>query len=70
MPDVVMVVRPPKEAKDADNEKPDDYDRVSRPLSALKRVLFLLPRLLKRAVSALWTRLVGSRDYSSRDARE
>jgi len=71
MADVVVVVRAPKDAKDAkDNEKPDDYDRKSRPLRALKRVFFLLPRLLKRAVVALWARLVGSRDTPSRDARE
>ena len=68
MADVVVVVRAPKDAKD--NEKPDDYDRKSRPLRALKRVLFLLPRLLKRTVVALWARLVGSRDTPSRDARE
>ena len=35
MADVVVVVRAPKDAKD--NEKPDDYDRKSRPLRALKR---------------------------------
>ena len=63
MPDIV-VVRLAKDAKDADNEKPDDYDRVSRPLVALKRALFFLPRLLKSVLVALRRRLFGSRDKS------
>ena len=63
MPDIV-VVRLAKDAKDADNEKPGDYDRVSRRLVALKRALFFLPRLLKSVLVALRRRLFGSRDKS------
>jgi hypothetical protein len=61
MPDIVVAVRPP--AKDPnDNEKPDDYDRVSRPWIILKRVLFFFPRLIKGVLLALWKRLFGPRD--------
>lgn len=59
MPDVVVTVRTPKDPDD--NEKPDDYDRVSRPLVALKRVLFFFPRLIKGVLLALWKRLFGPR---------
>jgi len=59
MPDVVVTVGP---SKDSDNnEKPDDYDRVSRPLIVLKRVLFFFPRLIKSVLLALWKRLFGPR---------
>jgi len=59
MPDVVVTVRTPKDPDD--NEKPDDYDRVSRPLIVLKRVLFFFPRLIKSMLLALWKRLFGPR---------
>ena len=63
MPDVVVDMRAPKDAKDDDNnEKPDDYDRVSRPLTMLKRILFFGPRLIKGLLLALWKRLFGPRD--------
>tara|TARA_B100000902_G_scaffold356361_1_gene369968 strand:- start:235 stop:450 length:216 start_codon:yes stop_codon:yes gene_type:complete len=58
MPDIV-VVRPPK---DADNEKPDDYDRVSRPLVVLKRMFLFFPRLFAGLLRGLWKRLFGSRE--------
>ena len=61
MPDIVVTVRPP--AKDSnDNEKPDDYDRVSRPLVVLKRVLLFFPRLIKGLLLGLWKRLFGPRE--------
>ena len=59
MPDVV--VRIPKESKDSDNEKPDDYDKVTRPLRALKRLVFFSPRMLKKLLVWLWRRLWGSK---------
>ena len=63
MPDVVVDVRSPKDAKDPDdNEKPDDYDRVSRPLTILKRIVLFGPRLIKSLLLALWKRLFGARD--------
>tara|TARA_Y100000385_G_C12628532_1_gene440212 strand:+ start:43 stop:225 length:183 start_codon:yes stop_codon:yes gene_type:complete len=58
MPDVV-VVRP---LKDADNEKPDDYDRVSRPLVMLKRIFFFFPRLVASLLRELWKRLFSPRE--------
>ena len=61
MPDVVMTVRPPPKDSD-ENEKPDDYDRVSRPLVIIKRVLFFFPRLIKSVLLALWRRLFGARE--------
>lgn len=60
MPDVVVAVRPPKDPDD--NEKPDDYDRVSRTAVIFKRVFFFFPRLLKGLLLALWKRLFGSRE--------
>ena len=47
----------PKEER----EKPDDYDKVSRPLRALRRLLFLPFRVLKGIVLNLWKRLFGPR---------
>ena len=52
----------PRALKDSlANEKPDDYDRVSRPLTMLKRVLLFGPRLAKGLLLALWKRLFGAR---------
>lgn len=59
MPDIVVHVRSPK---DPDQEKPDDYDRVSRPLVMLKRMFFFGPRLIKGLLLALWKRIFGPRD--------
>ena len=60
MPDVVVSI--PKEPKDFDSEKPDDYDRVSRPLVVLKRMFLFFPRLLAGLLRGLWKRLFGSRE--------
>ena len=59
MPEVV--VRIPKESKDSDNEKPDDYDKVARPLRAFKRLVFFPPRMFKKLLVWLWRRLWGSK---------
>ena len=59
MPGVAVAVSPPEDS-DA-NEKPDDYDRVSSPLIALKRVVFFLPRVVKGVLLALWKRFFGPR---------
>ncbi len=60
MPDVVVAVNIPKEVnKQLDNEKPDDYDKVSRPLRALKRFFLFPPRMLKKLLLLLWRRLWG-----------
>ena len=53
-------LRVQSEPKD-DREKPDDYDKVWRPLRALRRFLFLPVRVLKSVVLALWKRLFGPR---------
>lgn len=55
-----VALRVQAEPKD-DKEKPDDYDKVSRPLRALRRLLFLPVRVLKGVVLALWRRLFGPR---------
>ena len=59
MPDVAVNI--PKEVNKQllDNEKPDDYDKVSRPLSTLKRVVLFAPRVLKKLLLFLWRRLWG-----------
>lgn len=54
---VVRVSADPKEER----EKPDDYDKVSRPLRALRRLLFLPLRVLKGVLLGLWRRLFGPR---------
>lgn len=59
VPDVVVSIS--KEPKDFDNEKPDDYDKVARPLRALKRLVLLPPRLLKKCIVWLWKRLWGNK---------
>lgn len=56
-----VVVRIPKDSLESDNEKPDDYDKVARPLRALKRLLFIPPRMLKKLLVWLWKRLWGSK---------
>ena len=58
-PDSVSL-RVQSEPKD-DKEKPDDYDKVWRPLRALRRLLFLPVRVFKGVVLALWRRLFGPR---------
>ena len=55
-PTEVVVIRVPADMKD---EKPDDYDRVSRPMNALKRLVRAPVRLIKRFVLALWKRCFG-----------
>lgn len=59
MPDVVVSIS--KEPKDFDSEKPDDYDKVARPLRALKRLVLFAPRLLKKFIVWLWKRLWGTK---------
>ena len=61
MPDVAVNI--PKEVNKQllENEKPDDYDKVSRPLSALKRVVLFAPRVLKKLLLFLWRRLWGAK---------
>lgn len=59
MAGVAVEVSPPEDS-DA-NEKPDDYDRVSSPWIALKRVVFFLPRVVKSVLLALWKRFFGPR---------
>lgn len=56
-----VVVSIPKEPNNFDNEKPDDYDKVARPLRALKRLVLFPPRLLKKCIVWLWKRLLGSK---------
>jgi hypothetical protein len=59
MPNVVVSI--PKEPNNFDNEKPDDYDKVARPLRALKRLVLFPPRLLKKFIVWLWRRLWGNK---------
>ena len=47
-----------------DNEKPDDYDRIPRPLRALKRLALLPIRMIKGALFSLWRWLFGKRPKS------
>lgn len=47
-----------------DNEKPDDYDRIARPLRALKRLALLPIRMIKGVVLSLWRWLFGKRPKS------
>ena len=55
-PSEVVVIRIPADMKD---EKPDDYDKVSRPMHALKRLVRAPARLIKRMMVALWQRCFG-----------
>jgi len=55
-----VALRVQSELKD-DGEKPDDYDKVRRPMRVLWRLLLLPVRVLKGAVLALWRRLLGPR---------
>ena len=55
-----VVLRVQADPKD-DKEKPDDYDKVWRPMRALRRLLFLPVRMLKSVLLALWKRVFGPR---------